>query len=91
MTAPAKRSGPAAKQGRPRQHIVTADFSLYRRQDGYQAPTAQDRREAALLAELRSLGYGIAVRCLVCRRPLTSARSLASHVGPVCAARVVAQ
>ena len=71
---------------------ATAESSrLHRPQDGYAAPTAQDRREAALLAELRELGYGITVPCLVCRHPLTAARSLARHIGPRCAARAVAE
>ena len=83
-----KRGGPTAKQGRPRQLTDTANLSLHRRQDGYQAPAAEDRREAALLAELCSLGYGITVPCLVCGRPLTSNRSLRLRVGPVCAGRV---
>ena len=63
------------------------NFSLYRAVDGFVAPTADGRREAALLAELRTLGYGITGPCLMCRRPLTAARSLETHVGPVCAAR----
>lgn len=68
---------------------ATADSSvLHRPEDGHQAPTAEDRNEAALLAELESLGYRIAVPCLICRRPLTSKRSLRSHVGPVCSARM---
>lgn len=62
--------------------------SLYRPEDGYVAPSADDRREHELLAELKSRGYGITVPCLICRRPLTSARSLAAHIGPVCRARM---
>jgi hypothetical protein len=92
VSAPARirRGGPTAKQGRPRQITDTTDSSrLHRPQDGYQAPTADDRREAALLAELFSLGYGITVPCLICRRPLTAERSLRLHIGPVCAARAV--
>ena len=54
------------------------------------APTAEERREQKLLDELRALGYGITVPCLECGHPLTSARSLARHVGPRCAARATA-
>ena len=70
----------------------SADFdsSLHRPEDGYAAPTAEDRREARLRAELQELGYGITVPCLVCRHPLTAAKSLARHVGPKCAAKSAA-
>jgi hypothetical protein len=61
--------------------------NLHRAQDGYAAPSADDRREAELLAELKARGFGITLPCLVCRRPLTSPRSLQMRVGPVCATR----
>lgn len=67
--------------------LADTDSSLYRRQDGYTAPTADERREAKLLAELRSLGYGITVPCLLCGHPLSAPRSLALHVGPRCRAK----
>jgi len=92
MTAPPKkRSGPsvAARAATKMTATVTSQSSRHYRQDGYTAPTAEDRREDQLLAELQALGYGITVPCLVCRRPLTSPRSLRLHVGPVCAARAV--
>ena len=84
-----RRSGPPPQRAA---HAITENTTdpsrLKRPHDGYQAPTAADRREAALLAELRSLGYGITVPCLICRHPLTAPRSLVSHIGPVCAARM---
>ena len=67
---------------------ANAKDTAHRRQDGYAAPTIEDRREHDLFAELKSLGYGITVPCLICSRPLTSKRSLATHVGPVCRARL---
>lgn len=68
--------------------VATADsIRLHRPQDGFAAPSAEDRREAGLLAELEELGYGITVPCLVCRHPLTSAKSVARHIGPKCAAK----
>jgi hypothetical protein len=57
----------------------------------HQAPTADERREKKLLNELHALGYGITVPCLECGHPLTSATSLARHLGPVCAARAKAE
>jgi hypothetical protein len=56
----------------------------------HQAPTANERREKKLLEELRGLGYCIAVSCVVCGHPLTSARSVALMVGPVCRAKAAA-
>lgn len=83
---------PAPPQSRPSANTTnTADSSLYRRQDGYAAPTPEERREAQVLAEVKALGYGITVPCLLCGHALTSARSLARHIGPRCAARAVAE
>ena len=63
---------------------------LHRPHDGYAAPTAEDRAVAQAVAVLERHGYGIALRCLDCRRPITSPASLARLRGPRCAARVVA-
>jgi hypothetical protein len=52
-------------------------------------PTADERREAKLLAELSELGYSVSVPCLVCSHPLTSPRSTALHVGPKCRSKAV--
>jgi Family of unknown function (DUF6011) len=56
----------------------------------HSAPTAGERREAELRAELEALGYGITVPCLACGHALTSKASLDRHVGPKCAARAEA-
>lgn len=53
----------------------------------FQTLTADERREQQLLEELQALGYGITMPCSVCGHPLSSARSLARHVGPRCAAK----
>lgn len=71
--------------------VGNGKLTAHRPEDGYTAPTAEDRREAALLAEVRELGYTVSVRCRVCSHPLTSAKSVAAHVGPKCAAKVVDQ
>lgn len=62
---------------------------MTRPEDGYAAPSVEDRREATLLAELREPGYGITVPCVDCGHPLTAPKSVARHVGPKCAARAV--
>lgn len=83
-----KRNRPGlASQAAPRS--TATDFLNDSPDRRHSTPTADERREAMLLAELKSLGYGITVPCLICQRPLTSARSLAAHVGPVCRAKAV--
>lgn len=90
MSAPLKRMRRRSGKPAPTSEYTTAatDSNLYRRQDGFAAPTAEDRADAAFRAEAEQRGYGIFVRCLVCRRALTSARSLEKHVGPTCLARI---
>lgn len=85
------RSGkPAPPQDRPSRNITSAtDSSFYRRQDGYAAPTAEDRAVQQAIDVLRGHGYGIAMRCLDCHRPITSATSLARMRGPHCHAKAV--
>ena len=68
--------------------VATADsIRLHRPQDGYAAPSAEDRREAGLLAELRDLGYQPATRCTRCGQWVVAAKSVALHMGPVCRAK----
>lgn len=55
----------------------------------HSTPTADERREAELLAELRNLGYTVSVPCLMCGHPLTTDRSTARHIGPRCSAKAV--
>jgi len=73
----------------PQRDLTLAEKStrLWRPQDGYAPPDPEDRREAELLAELRKLGYTIAVRCLACGHPLTHPKSVARFIGPRCAAK----
>lgn len=82
------RKRPAPPQDRPSRNTTsTTDSSLYRRQDGYQAPEVEDRAVARAIDLLREHGYGIAARCLDCQHPITSPASLARMRGPRCAAR----
>lgn len=55
----------------------------------HEVPTAEDRAVQAAIATLRGYGYGIAMRCLDCHHPITSAASLARMRGPRCAAKAV--
>lgn len=83
-----QRKRPAPPQDRPSRNTTNGtDSSLYRRQDGYSAPSVEDRAVAQAIDVLREHGYGIAARCLDCRHPITSAVSLARMRGPRCAAR----
>lgn len=63
---------------------------LHRREDGYAAPTADDRAIAKAISVLRAHGFGISVRCITCRRPLTAPDSVRRHRGPRCEARAKA-
>jgi Family of unknown function (DUF6011) len=86
-----QRKRPPVPQGdqRPSKHRANG----YHHNSGdyrHQAPTADERHEIRLLEELRRLGYCIAVSCVVCGHPLTSARSVALMVGPRCRAKAAA-
>jgi hypothetical protein len=65
----------------------TSHASAHRRQDGYTAPTAEDRREAVLLAAAAEMGFRLSVQCLDCGHWLVAAKSVAAHRGPRCRAR----
>lgn len=88
-----QRKRPAPPQDRPsRNHSPNATKSTaHRSEDGYAAPTAEDRREAQLLAELRECGYRPAVRCTRCNQWVVADASVAAHMGPVCRSKVVAE
>ena len=70
--------------------IAERNSSLYRRQDGYVAPTTDERADAAFMDEMLARGYRPSVDCLICGHPLTSKRSLELHVGPKCRAKLAA-
>lgn len=83
-----QRKRPAPPQDRPSRNTTNGtDSSLYRRQDGYSAPTAADRAVTRAIAVLQEHGFGIAARCLDCGHPITATASLARMRGPRCAAR----
>lgn len=84
------RKRPAGNRPSPNTTNGYTDSSLHRAEDGYVAPTADERREAELLAELRELGYTAAVRCTACNHPLVAGASVSRHMGPKCHARQTA-
>lgn len=71
--------------------VAPESSRLHRPQDGYAAPTAEDRAVAQAVAVLVRHGYGIALRCRDCGHPITAPASLARLRGPRCAARAVGQ
>jgi hypothetical protein len=83
------RKRPAPRQGnRPSRNTTNVSQSTaYRPEDGYAAPTADERHEAQLIEELQARGFGITVPCIECGHPLSTEASLARHVGPKCAAK----
>lgn len=60
----------------------------HRHEDGFAAPTAEERADAEVIAAAQDRGYRIAVPCIVCGRFLTQKSSVAAHVGPTCRKRV---
>lgn len=84
------RESPGGETGATPKHRRSNGYRHRNADHRHQAPTAEERREQKLLEELRGLGYCIAVSCLVCGHPLTSARSVALMVGPRCRAKAVA-
>jgi hypothetical protein len=84
---PQRRNRPGmASRAAPKSSADILNDSPDRR---HSTPTAADRREADLLAELRELGYTISVPCSVCGHALTAGRSTARHIGPKCHAKAV--
>jgi hypothetical protein len=80
---------PALPQNRPiRNHTYAGQSNGHRRQDGYAAPDAEDRADAAVLAAAYARGYRLAVSCLDCGHWLTNPVSVAVHRGPRCRAKV---
>ena len=67
------------------------DYSQSNGDYRHQAPTTEDRAVEQAIAVLHGYGYGIAMRCLDCKHPITSAASLARMRGPRCAAKAVSE
>jgi hypothetical protein len=81
----AQRSRPVNDQTAPKHRANGyTNPSLYLAEDGYTAPTAEDRAVQRAIAVLREHGYGIAMRCLDCQHPITSTASLRRMRGPRC-------
>lgn len=85
--SPRKRKGPAPTAKPSRKHTNQTKFNRYLADDGYAAPTAEDRREVALLAEAAELGYRLSLSCIDCGHPLVAPMSVSAMRGPVCRAR----
>jgi hypothetical protein len=62
----------------------------YRAEDGFNAPTVDDRLDALVVAEAKKRGFAVAVRCSRCRQWVVAAESVAAHMGPVCRAKAAA-
>lgn len=94
MTAPPTGGPPECREpaptpgSRPSYRITEYPKSTaYRAEDGFAAPTDEDRADAELLAEAERRGYQLSCKCLDCSRPLTDRISVRYHRGPVCRAR----
>ncbi|MCB1265047.1 MAG: hypothetical protein KDB56_10750 [Mycobacterium sp.] len=67
------------------------ESSLHHRQDGYSAPTPDDRLDAEVIDAAKARGFAIAVRCTRCGQWVVAAKSVAAHLGPVCRAKLDAE
>ena len=70
---------------------ASAKSSLHHRQDGYSAPTPDDRLDAEVIDAAKARGFAIAVRCTRCGQWVVAAKSVAAHLGPVCRAKLDAE
>lgn len=86
--SPPTRKRPAPPQSRPSRNYTNGNHNTaYRPQDGYAAPSAEDRADTAVLAAAEALGYRLAVQCLDCVHWLANPASVTAHRGPVCRAK----
>ncbi len=67
---------------------ATAKDTACRAEDGYQAPTVDDRLDAQVIAAAKARGFRLATRCTRCGQWVVAAESVAAHMGPVCRAKV---
>lgn len=83
-----RRPAPATETG---SHVTTnvTNSSLSRREDGYAAPTPEDRLDAQVIEAAKARGFSIAVRCTRCGQWVVAAASVAAHMGPVCRSKAV--
>lgn len=93
----AHQDGPPEKRCRPATngtgiHTTSAiddiKSTAHRRQDGYAAPSAEDRADQAVLDAAAARGYRLAVQCSRCGQWVVAYRSVAAHMVPVCRVRV---
>jgi formylmethanofuran dehydrogenase subunit E len=69
--------------------LATPHSSVHQAEDGYSAPTPDDRLDAEVVAAAKERGFSIAVRCSRCNQWVVAAKSVALHMGPVCRAKAV--
>jgi len=92
-TAPPDTGPPPERRNRPgggSQAVPKSTATDYHHRSGdyrHSAPTAADRAVARAIEVLHAHGYGVALRCLDCKRPITAPASLRRMRGPRCAAR----
>ncbi len=83
------KRNPAGGNGGARKSTWAADY-LKHSDRRTQSPSVDDLYESSVVLAATDLGFTVAVPCQVCGHMLTSARSVATHVGPRCATKVAA-
>jgi hypothetical protein len=82
-----KRPAPPHRPSRNNSTTAIHFTGYHRREDGYAAPTVEDRDDTAVLAAAFERGYRIAVQCIDCGHWLTNPVSVAAFRGPRCRAK----
>jgi hypothetical protein len=85
---PPNRNRPAGDRAARTEANLYPYLNGHRRQDGYAAPTPEDRADLEVLIAAAERGFRLAVKCVDCGHWLVSARSIAAHRGPRCRSRV---
>jgi hypothetical protein len=83
-----ERERPAPPHRPTRNNSTAANHcNGHRRQDGFVAPSVEDRDDTTVLAAAFERGYRIAVQCIDCGHWLINPVSVAAFRGPRCRAK----
>lgn len=87
MTGIRRSPGPKARAASTPPSAARQSSHLHRPEDGYAAPTAEDRLDAEAVEAARARGFAVAVPCSRCGQWVVAPKSVALHMGPVCRAK----
>jgi Family of unknown function (DUF6011) len=85
-----KKEPAPSPQGRPATRMSATDAREYIGHDHHDGLGAEDWLDAQVIAEAKTRGFRLAIRCRRCNQWLVASQSVAVHLGPVCRAKVTA-